>query len=317
MLTMRYILGTLLLCYLLVGNASAFSALPSPTRAVVRTSVLQQPIRYIASSGRSATTTRLQAEVSSEEASPEVEDSKQGSIARGYITSKKLYLLLSFVILGLTRDYRKFTTVSGFFMAAGLSHILSRATENDRLASETYKRLNVGLMGYNALSLLTLPGEVGLFLGTAKAYIYMLFAFVVQSYGAHMSYEGWRRGLGEATAPVKELRKGIVSTLKTLWPTKEGGTMYRNFLMVFIAECFHTLYKVVIGLRTSGLLEASLLTGAFARRVLIATMLYSLKDAGERGRLQGTTFIKMDYLIALWLFLSKSSNYKLALQICD
>jgi hypothetical protein len=310
---MRYFLGITLLCSSLISNALAFSALPAPIGAVVRASVLQQPIRCITNSRRSVT--RLHAEDSSEAALPEVDDGKQGSIARGYTASKKLYLLLSVVLLGLTRDYRKFTSVSGFFIAAGLSHILSRATENNRLTSETYKRLNVGLMGYNILSLFTIPGEVGLFLGTAKAYVYMGFAFVVQSYGAHMSYEGWLRGLGEAAVPGKELRKGVLATLKTLWPTKEGGTMYRNFLMLFIAECFRMLYNVVVGLRVSGLLEASLLTGAFARRILIATMLYSLKDAGERGRLQGNTFIKMDYLIGLWLFLSKS-KYKLVVRIC-
>lgn len=298
---MRFLTTGLLLCSLLPGSTLAFQTLPAQNiRTVSRPRVLQRSFGYSRSARNPATL------IYAEQSLDQELDGGKKAIVGGYMASKKLYLLLSLLLLGLTRDYRKFTTVSGFFIAAGLSHILSVATTHDRLASDTYKRLNIGLMGYNLLSLFTIPGEVGLFLGTAKAYVYSVAAFVVQSYGAHTAYEGWRRGLQKGADPKKQLTEGIVETAKTVLPTKERGTMYRNFLLFFLGESFYMLYKIVISLRPSPM-KASLLTGAFARRGLIVTMLYSLKDAGERDRLKGTTFIQSDYLIGLWLFMSKSN----------
>jgi len=36
---------------------------------------------------------------------------------------------------------------------------------------------------------------------------------------------------------------------------------------------------------------------------MISTMIYSLKDAAERDRLTGTTFIQMNLMIGAWAFL--------------
>jgi hypothetical protein len=36
---------------------------------------------------------------------------------------------------------------------------------------------------------------------------------------------------------------------------------------------------------------------------MIATMVYSLKDAAERDRLTGTTFIQMNIMVGVWAFL--------------
>ncbi len=40
-----------------------------------------------------------------------------------------------------------------------------------------------------------------------------------------------------------------------------------------------------------------------ARLALISTMIYSLKDAAERDRLSGTTFIQLNWLLAAWAML--------------
>lgn len=47
-------------------------------------------------------------------------------------------------------------------------------------------------------------------------------------------------------------------------------------------------------------LDASLQWSAVARLFLISTMIVSLKDAAERDRLTGTTFIQLNRLIGGW-----------------
>jgi hypothetical protein len=47
-------------------------------------------------------------------------------------------------------------------------------------------------------------------------------------------------------------------------------------------------------------LDASLQWSAVARLFLIATMIVSLKDAAERDRLTGTTFIQLNRLTGAW-----------------
>ena len=52
---------------------------------------------------------------------------------------------------------------------------MSGATEHDRLGSDTYKRLNVGLLVFNLISLLTMPAELGFFRRTTKERIYLFY----------------------------------------------------------------------------------------------------------------------------------------------
>ena len=44
----------------------------------------------------------------------------------------------------------------------------------------------------------------------------------------------------------------------------------------------------------------SLNLSAVSRLFMISTMVYSLKDAAERDRLTGTTFIQMNIMVGLW-----------------
>lgn len=46
--------------------------------------------------------------------------------------------------------------------------------------------------------------------------------------------------------------------------------------------------------------EISLQWSAIGRLFMIASMIYSLKDAAERDRLTGTTFIQLNLLVGVW-----------------
>lgn len=66
-----------------------------------------------------------------------------------------------------------------------------------------------------------------------------------------------------------------------------------NFLVVlFVSQYQQALNRTW--------LDASLQWSAVARLFLISTMIYSLKDAAERDRLTGTTFIQLNRLTGAW-----------------
>ena len=49
--------------------------------------------------------------------------------------------------------------------------------------------------------------------------------------------------------------------------------------------------------------DVSLKWSAVARLFMISTMVYTLKDAAERDRLTGTTFIQLNLMVGLWAIL--------------
>ena len=132
-----------------------------------------------------------------------------------------------------------------------------------------------------------------------------------------MAYTGWRRGLGDShnhsLLLLKELKEGIQSTFRGIWLTQGRGTVYRNALLVFLAGTVRAIYKLLASssLEPGGLQTTSLYASGVASIGLVTTIVYSLKDAGERDRLSGTSFIQMHYLVGLWLFLSKSRRRQL------
>jgi hypothetical protein len=208
----------------------------------------------------------------------------------------------------------KFGGAAGYGMAAGLCHILKGAAKHNRLNSDTYKRLSVGLLGFTLLSLFALPGEAG-FLPTAVPSV-VLFMILTLSrlLGASAAYRGWVQGVrGDAKASPrqlgKELYQGTLDSIKGLRVQfKQKALTYRNLLLIVIVSCFSSIMEGIFDLRYKkdlliGNFEISLQWSAVARLFMISTMIYSLKDAAERDRLTGTTFIQLNLMIGLWAVL--------------
>jgi hypothetical protein len=62
-------------------------------------------------------------------------------------------------------------------------------------------------------------------------------------------------------------------------------------------SCCGIQYKEAL-IKTS--FDISLQWSAVSRLFLVSSMIYSLKDAAERDRLSGSTFIQMNYMVAIW-----------------
>ena len=139
-------------------------------------------------------------------------------------------------------------------------------------------------------------------------------AAFAQVFGAIMAYTGLGDSHNHSLLLLKELKEGIrQSTFRGIWLTQGRGTVYRNALLVFLAGTVRAIYKLLASssLEPGGLQTTSLYASGVASIGLVTTIVYSLKDAGERDRLSGTSFIQMHYLVGLWLFLSKSRRRQL------
>ena len=226
------------------------------------------------------------------------------SLSDGYTGLSKLYLISGLFLFLLTGTNRKFSAAAGFVVAAGFSRILSDATDHGRLGSNTYKRLNLGLVAFNLISLLTIPAQLRQLRRLARGAAFVSMATFCQTLGIGISIVGWRRGLGDGADLLKELKEGIQSTLRSVWATQGRGTLYRNALLPVLVGIVVVACKLASSLLDRGV-DSDLYACGLARLGLVATAIYNLKDAGERDRLTGTTFIHLNQLFGVWLVLCK------------
>jgi hypothetical protein len=150
-------------------------------------------------------------------------------------------------------------------------------------------------------------------------WVMAVFLTVVRLWGVVLALRGWTHGLG-----IQRL-VGDDSAIKTMLPQLARGTRatvqgclrvqspkkaltYRNCLALigmgmvssFMEGLFHIRYRNEF-VRTW--FEISLQWSAVARLAMIATVIYSLKDAAERDRLTGTTFIELNVMVGAWAVL--------------
>jgi hypothetical protein len=264
-------------------------------------------------------------------------------IARGYRMGQYVFGATAAILLcipdrTLTAQLAaKLGGAAGYGLAAGVSYILAKAAaaSKQQLNSETYKRLNVGLLGFSIMGLAAVPGEAGFFYTLAPAMILSAMLLAVHVFGMVVSYTGWKYAVVDVprmtlvpddptatdranksnSTPIsseiqqlaKELWRGTKSTVEGCWRvqnTKKALT-YRNCLLLVLTGCFSHFMDGIFHLRYQDVFhtswfESSLAWSGVARLFFISTMVYSLKDAAERDRLTGTTFIQINVMIGAW-----------------
>jgi hypothetical protein len=151
----------------------------------------------------------------------------------------------------------KWGGAAGFGIAAGLCHILKGANDHDRLSSDTYKRLSLGLLGFHLVGLTAIPGEAA-FLHEALPAILLTAAMTcLRVFGCVLAFRGWKRGCETAVDPnangtwtfhdgARELAKGLKETLVGLKvQSKKKALTYRN---CFLLVCFGIFSSFMEGL---------------------------------------------------------------------
>jgi hypothetical protein len=187
-----------------------------------------------------------------------IDSSAKETMAKSYKLSTILFGLLSAWILFIPdatlgkKIASKVGGAAGFGMASGVSNILAGANDRNHLQSDTYKRLNLGLLGFSVLGLAAFPGEAAYFNTARPAILTSLVMTVAKVFGAVVSYKGWILGIAKGQTVKEELVQSIKDNFKGLKVQKKKyAGAYRNFLLLVFAGLFSTVMEGIFNMRVS------------------------------------------------------------------
>ena len=228
----------------------------------------------------------------------------------GYLFASMAYVLSALVTVAF---YGSFSTKSFYFVFGGgklnialILYILKGAASHDRLNSDTYKRLNIAVILYAFSQLLIPTGNMGT-LGRTSIQVPGFLALVNGIKGYGYGCLGWDKSKDTSTI-LTDIKQGIQSTLKgmTVIKAKSAGYIFGTLLLGSMF-CFKLkdLFSILIFPTPETSTSFSILTrlSKMGRFGILTTIMYTLKDASDRDRLGGTTFVQLN-LMAAAAFLS-------------
>jgi hypothetical protein len=223
---------------------------------------------------------------------------------------------------------------SGPLLVAGVSHILRGAAQYDRLSSETYKRLNLFLAAYGILSLSMALLAPETFRGPLFI-VPPLFATVNAIKGYGYGVLGWDKKKKKSSSGrsilQSDLWNGCQETIKSLFSLpKRSTTTTRNdaasslaksigylvatwvVTLLAVGKAWDIVQLLAGGGAAAGAASTKILIASrcsrLARFTLLSSILYTLKDAADRNRLTGTTFIQLNALSS-WAFATMAGTF--------
>jgi len=158
---------------------------------------------------------------------------------------------------------------AGFAMAARLSTILRKANREDRLNSNTYKRLNLGMLGFAVAGLVAIPGEAGFFPRAIPSMITWALLTGVRGHLLYTSFQGWMTGIDKRELTLTGTTSRRTETIRRLWEEVRGGTddtlggllvkdskralTYRNCLLVSMFGTLSAILEGFFNMRVRGM----------------------------------------------------------------
>ncbi|CAJ1948293.1 unnamed protein product [Cylindrotheca closterium] len=235
----------------------------------------------------------------------------------GYVSEKKLKGRKKRVIMGYKAIISSYVALAGFVLTKGgiskfplfftfgnlslpigIAYILKKAAENDRLGSDTYKRLNLGLLQYGLLGGLT----VGIAATTQQtnplAYLPFVLSMINSIKGYAYGVLGWDKKSSDSSLMqdfgglIKATNQALITKPKTV----QSVCYLVASLLVGTLKITKAVDMVKIIRNGGGLPSLSPVLSQYNRLAFLTIALVTLKDACDRDRLSGTTFIQINYL---------------------
>lgn len=220
----------------------------------------------------------------------------------GYNVSSSIYLAASLLHLlrrGIYSWSLYYVFGGGTFTMAMLLSILKGAAANDRLSSDTYKRLNLSVVAYALLQLLLpVTGWVDRLFFKLPALLALVNGVKGYGYGVL----GWDKSKDKSTI-LTDIKEGFSASIKSLSTYNKQSVGYvvgTAFLAAMGAVKVLELIKVLLFPGADAANKSIMIlsrVSRIARLGLMTSIMYTLKDAADRGRLNGTTFVQLNYLM--------------------
>jgi NhaP-type Na+/H+ or K+/H+ antiporter len=117
--------------------------------------------------------------------------------------------------------------------------VLSKATQKDRLSSDTFKRGNLGLFGFSVLGVAALPGEAVFWPHPTPAIATAAILTIVRIVGVVVSIWGWRYGI------LKGVSQDVARTISEDSRVQEQkkSLFYRNALLLVSFSMFSSIME--------------------------------------------------------------------------
>ena len=252
----------------------------------------------------SATATQTASAIGPLMLSSSAEDILQGRkkrVTMGYKAMTALYIAVFLYSISKSIALKTLLTISSYLvMPAGLSYIMVSAAKHDRLGSDTYKRINLSLLKYSILGISVIKLSGG---GNPILKVAYLITLINTIKGYAYGVLGLDKKSGSDTL-LQDFLKGIQSTFKGICsvPKNLKSVGYLAATLFVMAMKLLKLKEIIFAVQSSvASKEIAMSLARFNRLSLLALMIYTLKDAADRDRLSGTTFIQLNYLCAFVL----------------
>ena len=242
----------------------------------------------------------------SEEPVPNNDDKEAKKIAgrkkrviTGYRAATLAYLASPIMLLVKYRSiaWSQVYVLAGPVLASGVAHVLTDAAVKDRLQSDTYKRLNLSLGAYAALTLSMVPLAPDTF-ANPFFLVPALLGLINCSKGYAYGVLGWDKKTGSFK---EDLFLGVKSTIQKLVLTFPNNLASLGYLGATLTLGGMKLAKLadlgsLMQLESTTSFLIATRFSRIAKLSLLTAVLFTLKDAADQDLLGGTTFIELNFL---------------------
>lgn len=218
-------------------------------------------------------------------------EGRKKRVILGYKISSVMYAIFGMFIFRLSK---KPFYASGPLLASGLSYILIGATENNRLASDTYKKVNIVMAKYGLFGLAS-----GMLMSLSPAWnISCVITMINSTKGYGYGLKGWELKEASAKDDIVSMMKETVTNM-----TKADSLKSKSYLMASIVMHLVTVRKfleivnLIVSKSNGNMIGTSIFR--FTKYMLFTLLMTLLKSASDRNRLEGTTFIQMNMIAAV------------------